>query len=64
MAGIWIEKVDKKAKSNCETETKEQRWERRRRRQRVGQRCDAESNRSLSDADRDTFAPELWNCAV
>lgn len=31
---------------------------------REGQRCEAESSRSLSDADRDTFAPELWNCVV
>lgn len=29
-----------------------------------GQRCEAESRGSLSDADRDTFAPELWNCVV
>lgn len=30
-----------------------------------GQRCEAASSGGgLSDADRDTFAPELWNCVV
>lgn len=32
--------------------------------QREGQRCEAGSRGSLSDADRDTFAPELRNCVV
>ena len=37
---------------------------RQRRQQREGQRCEAGSSRSLSDGDRGTFAPELWNCLV
>lgn len=36
-----------------------------RRRRRKGRlRCEARSRGSLSVADKDTFAPELWNCVV